>query len=1389
MPVVTSPSGGSLSFGGTPLTVQWQSTEDATFYAVRLSLDGGATFTNVTAADLPGFARSFTFTLPAVSQPTLAVVRVAAKDEFGSQFAKGDSGPFTIAELVQLPTNVLILAPNGGLFQAGQPLMVQWDTQGPVSTHAVRLSLDGGVTFTNVSGADLPGAARSCTFALPSPPQPSVPAVVRVVARDAAGTQVARGDSAPFTLQQPLPVPTTVVVSAPNGGLFQAGQPVTVQWDTQGPVSSHAVRLSLDGGVTFTNVTGADLPAFARSFTLTLPSPPQPSVTAIVRVAAKDAVGSQIAKGDSTPFTLQQQPQPMPTTVVVTAPTGGAFQAGQQLTVQWVTNGSVSAHAIRLSLDGGTTFSNVTAVDLPAAARSFTFALPSPPQPSVTAIVRVAAKDAAGSQIAKGDSTPFTLQQQPQPMPTTVVVTAPAGGAFQAGQQLTVQWVTNGPVSAHAVRLSLDGGATFADVSAADVPAGARSFTFALPSPPQPSVTAIVRVAAKDAGGSQIAKGDSTPFTLQQQPQPMPTTVVVTAPAGGAFQAGQQLTVQWDTQGPASAHAVRLSLDGGTTFSNVTAVDLPAAARSFTFALPSPPQPSVAAVVRVVARDAGGSQVAKGDSPFFTVVQQPQPMPTTVVVTAPAGGAFQAGQQLTVQWDTQGPVSAHAVRLSLDGGATFSNLTAADLPGFARSFTFALPSPPQPSVTAIVRVVAKDAAGSQIAKGDSTPFTLQQQQPQPMPTIVVVTAPAGGAFQAGQQLTVQWVTNGPVSAHAIRLSLDGGTTFSNVTAVDLPAAARSFTFALPSPPQPSVTAIVRVAAKDAAGTQVAKGDSTPFTLQQQPPQPLEGQLVFEPEAPTAAAALGPFDDAISVIAGGAGSITGRFKLIIDGQRIDATVMPRTEKLPDGARSRFDPNPCQTFQKVTLTVDTDVTLAPRDYTFEVRGRALGLESTPKEIALKVAPAPSIGLSVEVITGTVNAGNPAKYQLRLKRPRVVSGAPVTFDVRRKDLPAGANATVDPPTTTGELATLTITTDVNTRPGRYRIEVGGTAPGALVKTAPLMLEVKPRATVVLVTKPPTEQKIDAGSTAEYTIGIQRPGLEGPLRLLVRPENLPRGVTASFDDDMPEFDEAKLRLKAAIDADGGSTIVKVEGDAGANTVTPTDVVLTVNEPPRLRILEVDPENLTVTKGEEARFLVRIERNFPDFVRLDVVVAPDGESGDPLETRVIDPKAADVGQIFVKTDDTNPATGYSVFITAVRDSDERVMSSQAVANFTVEEAAPQPAVTTGVRATPAERGIRAGQSGTFDLVVGGPRFGQPVSFTVTAPRPGIRSRLTRVAGKANAYTLTVNVGPMVPPGRYVLQLTGTAPKARITPLAVTVNVQPRAARKPPATPEQPAAN
>lgn len=516
---------------GQKYLIKWRST-GAVSHTVKLSTNGGNDYSDI-AASLAGSARSFEWTVPEL-QTNRARIRVAVRDAADNRLT-GDTADFTISRLTQPAPAVTSLNPTTGPVSGGTPVVITG--RNFVAGCKVKFGGDD-AQVTSVTDASL---------SVVTPRKTSAGVVNLRVTNPDQQVDVKEGA---FTYLEPPP--TMVQVNLPPGGTFETGQRITVEWTTTGPVASHSVRLSLDGGQTFSNVTTNDLPASANSHSFNLPPPPAPaqSAQAVIRIAARDALQNQVAKGDSQPFTLKQPPPPPPpppASVNVSKPDGANFQAGQQVVVEWQTTGQVFAHAVRIAFDGGE-FGNVTMNDLGGGARAFTFLLPNPPRPMSQAVVRVVAKDAQGNQVARGDSKSFTARQAP--VPTSVKVNEPAGGTFQSGQRITARWQTTGPVAAHAVGLTFDG-VNVIVMTQADLPGPAQSFAFNLPDPPPPSANAQARVVvtAKDANGAQLNQGVGPAFNLQKAPPPPPPQpsapfVTSVGPSEGATTGGRVITVQ-----------------------------------------------------------------------------------------------------------------------------------------------------------------------------------------------------------------------------------------------------------------------------------------------------------------------------------------------------------------------------------------------------------------------------------------------------------------------------------------------------------------------------------------------------------------------------------------------------------------------------------------------------------------------------------------------------------------------------------------------------------------------------------------------------------------------------------------------------------------------------
>jgi YD repeat-containing protein len=101
-PTVTAiaPQPGELVTAGSRYRIRWSSADDVgvTSHTIRLSTDGGATFSAVLASDISGTAQSFLWTVPISSRSTTARVRVLAQDATGATGQAETAGNFSIID-------------------------------------------------------------------------------------------------------------------------------------------------------------------------------------------------------------------------------------------------------------------------------------------------------------------------------------------------------------------------------------------------------------------------------------------------------------------------------------------------------------------------------------------------------------------------------------------------------------------------------------------------------------------------------------------------------------------------------------------------------------------------------------------------------------------------------------------------------------------------------------------------------------------------------------------------------------------------------------------------------------------------------------------------------------------------------------------------------------------------------------------------------------------------------------------------------------------------------------------------------------------------------------------------------------------------------------------
>ena len=138
---------------------------------------------------------------------------------------------------------------------------------------------------------------------------------------------------------------------------------------------------------------------------------------------------------------------------------------------------------------------------------------------------------------------------------------------------------------------------------------------------------------------------------------PIPTRVSLTAPADGSTVTGSSVAFTASTTGSAAIQSVQFQVDGNP-------VTAPVASSPYTTTWDSTTASNGPHVVTAVATDANGNIVTS--SPIsITVNNAPAPLPTTVSLTAPSGGAIVSGSNVQMTASTTGSAAIRSVQFQV----------------------------------------------------------------------------------------------------------------------------------------------------------------------------------------------------------------------------------------------------------------------------------------------------------------------------------------------------------------------------------------------------------------------------------------------------------------------------------------------------------------------------------------------------------------------------------------------------------------------------------------------------------------------------------------------------------------------------------------------------
>jgi uncharacterized membrane protein len=297
--------------------------------------------------------------------------------------------------------------------------------------------------------------------------------------------------------------------------------------------------------------------------------------------------------------------------------------------------------------------------------------------------------------------------------------------------------------------------------------------------------------------------------------------------------------------------------------------------------------------------------------------------------------------------------------------------------------------------------------------------------------------------------------------------------------------------------------------------------------------------------------LTPSASALTVVQNGSGQVsvgiarsggfTGSVNLTVDGA-------------PTGVTPSFAPNPATGDQSV-LTLAAAPSAAPGTYALTIRGTGTGAPERTVALTLTVLEAVGYSLSLSTSTLSVTPPNTGTVTINIQRAGGFAGA-VALAV--EGYPTGTNATVLPSPTTGNTATLTLTTTIATPAGTYSLFVRGEADGHPVQRVPLQLTIQPVVGYLLTISNPQMTLTAGGSAQTMNIGIQRTGgFTGAVTFSLT--GLPGGFTSSFSPATTTGTSSVLQISATTAVAPGSYTGVVTGTAAGLADRTTTISVTV--------------------------------------------------------------------------------------------------------------------------------------------------------------------------------------------------------------------------------------
>lgn len=566
---VTSPNGSNYLQAGKIATIQWSASAHIGNVKLELTLDNGATWTNI-EANLPVAPNTYAWTVP--NTPSTGT-RIRVSDVSNSTISDISDASFTI-------TSLSVSSPNGGeRFLTGATKQITWIASN-ITNVKIEYSPDGGATFPTVISASTAASAGSFNWTIAA--GTTTQGLIKISDADHGG--IDDQSNAVFTISD-------LSITAPTGAsIWKAGTNQNITW-TSTNIAQVKIDYSVDNGTSWIGIA-TNINAALGTYAWSVPN--NPSFQTKIRVSDQSFQENYKV---STGFELEPTPA-----ITVTSPNGTEnWQENSVHAITWTATYNIANVTIELSTDGGTTYPTTLLASIAASTGTWNWTVPS--TFSNNCKIRVAS--VADAAINDASNNTFTISR--------LVLNTPNGGEkIQGGKPYNITWTYQ---NINNVKLEYTTDGTTWNLIANNIQASLGTYAWTVPN----TASTTVKVRISNSSVSEINDVSAANFTI--------ATLAVTSPNGGEnWLANSLQNITWSSQNITNVK-IEYSTDGGTTYPNTIIASTAAAAGTYSWTTPN----TFLTTYKVRVSDAADATINDASDNNFTVSYLELTAPITAV--------------------------------------------------------------------------------------------------------------------------------------------------------------------------------------------------------------------------------------------------------------------------------------------------------------------------------------------------------------------------------------------------------------------------------------------------------------------------------------------------------------------------------------------------------------------------------------------------------------------------------------------------------------------------------------------------------------------------------------------------------------------------------------